>query len=88
MASRRNLKKAVKNVCGELFADCVALCMVEQGDSETLKGLMAEVAALYADATCRISHVEPVMEPRKYFKALRADFTEKANALSDAIVKA
>ena len=47
MASRRNLKKAVKNVCGELFADCVALCMVEQVDSETLKGLMAEVALWY-----------------------------------------
>ncbi|MBR1652347.1 MAG: hypothetical protein IJ692_03025 [Alloprevotella sp.] len=88
MASRKNLKKAVKGICGELFADCVALSMVEQGDREKLQGLMAEVAKLYADAVCRVSHVEPGLSPKVFFAKLRADFTEKANALSEAIVKA
>ena len=29
MASRKNLKKSVKSVCDDLFADCVVLSMVE-----------------------------------------------------------
>ncbi len=88
MASRKNLKKSVKSVCDDLFADCVVLSMVEQGDREELNKLMGEVAALYGDIVCRISHVEPGLAPREYFKKVRNDFTERANSLSDRIMKA
>ena len=81
MASRKNLKKSVKSVCDDLFADCVVLSMVEQGDREELNKLMGEVADLYGDIVCRICHVEPGLAPREYFK-------ERANDLSDRIVKA
>ncbi|MBR1712203.1 MAG: hypothetical protein IJ722_02210 [Alloprevotella sp.] len=88
MANKKDLKKAVKNICGELFADCVALSMTELADKEKLQGLMAEVANTYGDFVARINHVEPGLSPRKFFQKLRADFTEKANQLSDEIIKA
>ena len=49
MANRKRLKKSIKIVTGELFADCVALAHIGQGDSEKLQGLMVEVLALHSD---------------------------------------
>ena len=76
MANRKRLKKSIKIVTGELFADCVALAHIGQGDSEKLQGLMVEVLALHFVA--RLSHVEKG-EEKKFFKKLRDEFTQKVN---------
>lgn len=87
MASRRNLKKAVKNICGDLFADCVALTLCQQGDEEKLNELMAMVMVTYQDYVARISHTEKG-NVAEYYKKLRADFTNQVNHISDEIIKA
>lgn len=87
MANRKQLKKSIKIVTGELLADCVALNLCGQGDSEQLKALMAEVLAIHNDFVARLSHVEKGSE-RLFFKKLREEFTEKINDLSERIVKA
>lgn len=87
MANRRQLKKSIKLVTGELFADCVALEMCGQGRSEELRAVMADLLALNADHVSRLSHVEKGQE-KLFFKKLREEFTAKANALSERIVKA
>lgn len=58
MANRRQLKKSVKMLTGELFADCVALSMCQQGNKEKLDELMKEVIELHIDYVARISHTE------------------------------
>lgn len=87
MASKRNLKKAVKNICGDLFADCVALSMCQEGNDEKLKDLMAMVMATYQDYVSRLSHVEKGQE-KVFFKKFRTEFTQQVNKLSDEIIKA
>ncbi len=87
MASRKQLKKSVKTVTGDLFADCVALSMCQQGNQETLNQLMQETVELYADYVSRISHTEPGAA-RKFYAKFKAEFTEKVNALSERIVNA
>lgn len=87
MANRKRLKKSIKIVTGELFADCVALAHIGQGDSEKLQGLMVEVLALHSDFVARLSHVEKD-EEKKFFKKLRDEFTQKVNDLSNRIVEA
>lgn len=87
MANRKRLKKSIKIVTGELFADCVALAHIGQGDSEKLQGLMVEVLALHSDFVARLSHVEKA-EEKKFFKKLRDEFTQKVNDLSNRIVEA
>ena len=87
MANRKRLKKSIKIVTGELFADCVALAHIGQGDSEKLQGLMVEVLALHSDFVARLSHVEKC-EEKKFFKKLRDEFTQKVNDLSNRIVEA
>lgn len=87
MASRKQLKKSVKTVTGDLFADCVALSMCQQGNQETLNQLMQETVELYADYVSRISHTEPGAA-RKFYAKFKAEFTEKVNDLSERIVNA
>ncbi|MCF0236314.1 MAG: hypothetical protein HUK09_06420 [Bacteroidaceae bacterium] len=87
MASRRNLKKVVKSLCGELFTDCALLLMTEQGDKEKLRSLMREVITLNNEFVARISHTEKGSE-RLFYKKFREEFTAKAQALSEAIIQA
>ena len=87
MASRKQLKKSIKMVAGDLFADCVALSMCQQGNQDVLNQLMQEVIDLHADFVARISHTEPG-NAAGYYKQLKGEFTEKANSLSERIIKA
>ena len=55
MANRKQLKKSVKMITGDLFADCVALSMCQQADRDTLDQLMKEILALHGEYVTRIS---------------------------------
>lgn len=85
MANRKDLKKQINNICGELFADCVALKMCEQGNDEQLNEVMLEIWDLRREYVSRISHTEKLNE-RLFYKKLRAEFSEKAEALSKKII--
>ncbi len=87
MANRRKLKKSIKQITGDLFADCVALSMCQQADQATLDNLMKEVLALHTEYVSRISHTEKKVE-HKFYQKLKQEFTEKVNDLSERIVKA
>lgn len=87
MASRKQLKKSINLVCGELFADCVALSLCQQADKEALQALMAEGLALQSEYVSRISHTEKGQE-KLFYKKLREEFTAKSNELSEKIIKA
>ena len=87
MATRKQLKKSVKSITGELFADCVALSMCNQADRQKLDELMVEVLNLHADFVQRISHTEPGAV-KAFYKKLKQEFTEKVNALSERIIQA
>ena len=56
MANRKQLKKSVKRISADLFADCVALSMCQQADKETLEQLMKEILKLHEEYVARISH--------------------------------
>lgn len=87
MASRKQLKKSIKHICSELFIDCVILRITEQADVAQLESLMQEVIALNTEYIARINHTEKGSE-RIFYKKLRSEFTQEANRLSEAIIKA
>lgn len=87
MAKRKDLKKAINNICGNLFADCVTLSMCAQANKDKLVELMGRVMELNTEFIARTNHAEKGNE-RKFYKKLRDDFTEAANALAEEIAKA
>ena len=87
MASRKLLKKQINEVCGELFADCVALKMCDQCSDEVINQAMAEILQLRLEFVARISHTEKG-SVRLFYKKLRQEFSEKAEAISRTIIEA
>ena len=87
MANRKQLKKSIRKITGEPFADCVALSLCQQADRDKLEQLMQEVLNVHNDYVARISHTEPG-SVKMYYKKLKQEFTEKVNDLSERIIQA
>ena len=87
MASRRNLKKVVKNISGELFADCVLLCLTEQADRTKVEELMRDIATMCAEFVARINHTEKGSEAL-FYKKLHKEFTDTVNRIHEELIKA
>ena len=85
MASRRELKKNVNYIAGELFTECLINSMFIPGtDKVKADKLMAEVLKMQDEFVTRISHTEPG-NVKGFYKKFRADFNAKVNEIIEAI---
>jgi hypothetical protein len=75
MAKRRILKRSITTICTALFAEGVAASL-ENEHPENANALLSSIIKMESDFVCRVSHVEPGMKPKDYFK----DLIEKFNA--------
>ena len=81
---RRERKKCVNNLCGELFAECIALSRYEKVDQDAVANVMESILMMQADIICRISHVQPG-SGKKFFAKLREDLFVRTEAIIDDI---
>lgn len=87
MASRRQLKKNVNYIAGELFSECLINSMFVPGTDKTkADALMGEILSMQNDIVSRISHTEPG-NVKGFYKKLRTDFNAKVNEIIDAMAK-
>ncbi|WP_294531786.1 hypothetical protein [uncultured Bacteroides sp.] len=85
MASRRDLKKNVNYIAGELFAEClVNSLLIPDTDKAKADALMAEVLKMQDEFVSRISHTEPG-NVKGFYKKFRSDFNAKVNEIIEAI---
>ena len=84
MASRRNLKKNVNYIAGELFSECLVNSMFT--DKVKADELMNEILLMQTDFVSRISHTEPG-NVKGFYKKFHVDFNAKVNEIIDAIAK-
>ena len=73
MANKRQLKKRVNSICGDLFAECIACVLYAKVNREDADAVMVNILALQDDILCRISHIEPGLPTKKFFKKLNDD---------------
>lgn len=86
MANKRELKQMINNVCEQLFAECMAVSLYEvKPDQETLRALLTSILLLRKDYVARISHPEPGMPQKQYYKVLLQDFRKHVNELIDQV---
>lgn len=77
MASRRNLKKNINYIAGELFAECLVNGLYVPGtDKKKTDDLMAEILKMQDEFISRISHAEPG-NTKVFYKKLHAASTRK-----------
>ncbi|MDO4163194.1 MAG: hypothetical protein Q4D56_02235 [Bacteroides sp.] len=87
MASRKNLKKQVNYIAGELFMECLVQSMYVPGtDKQKADQLMTDVLNMQDEFISRISHTEPG-NVKGFYKKFRSDFNAKVEEIIDAIGK-
>lgn len=87
MANKRDLKKSINYIAGELFAECVVNKLYVPGtDAAKADELMSRILKLQDEFLSRISHPEPG-NVKGSFKKLKADFNAQTGQLIDELSK-
>ena len=82
MANKRSLKRSITLICEELFTECVAASLYGH-DRDGADALVFSIFKMQDDFMSRISHPEPGMPAKKYFKDLREKFASEASEIID-----
>lgn len=85
MANKRTLKRAINSICEELLVECVAASLYGNDGHKGNDALLFTIIRMQTDFTNRVSHPEPGMEPRMYYKRLREDFSAQVSDIIDQI---
>ena len=86
MAKNRELKKGINFLCGELFAECVAIMHYQKPtEQEDVDNVMTSILKLQDDMLNRVSHLEPGMPAKQYFKKLREDMVSRTDEIVEHI---
>lgn len=86
MASRRQLKKSIRTISGELISNCTVLNMCGVHNNEKTNTLLRKVMAIHNEYISRISHTQKGNE-KLFYKKLRQDYTQEVEALAEEINK-
>lgn len=86
MANRRNLKKRINGICFELAAECISARLYGNVSQEDVNNIMSNIFCLQTDCICRISHVEPGMKAKVFFRKLRNDMQKRIDEIIQQIV--
>ena len=76
MANKRSLKRNINFVCSELFSEVVAISYTTDASDEDVKALLTSILVIHDDYVRRVSHVEPGLAPRLFFKDLITNFNK------------
>lgn len=87
MANKRNLKKQINFICGELFAEAVAAsaCAGRSDKEDNLHALLKRILCMHSDYIMRVSHPEPGMKAKKYYKAMVESMEKDVDDVIDQI---
>lgn len=86
MANKRDLKRGINYICSDLFAECVAVSLYyKASDPDNMDTLMKSVLRVHSNYIMRVSHPEPGMPAKKYYKNLVECFNHEVNDIIDAI---
>ncbi len=82
---RRELKKTINYLCGELYAECVALLQYHKVSSfADIENIMHSILMMQNDLVCRLSHVEPG-STKLFFKKIRQDMISRTNDIVEQL---
>lgn len=82
---RKNLKKHINYLCGELLAECMAATDFSKKDNkQDVENVMLNIIKMQNELICRLSHAEPG-STELFFKKLREDLKKRTEEIIDQI---
>jgi len=86
MANKRTLKHAINGICEELFAECIAASLYgTEKHKDNADALLFTILKIRSNYISRVSHPEPGITAKAYFKDLREKFTAQVGEVIDQI---
>ena len=86
MAKRKDLKSIVSDTCADLVAVVVAISTYEvKANHDNVLNIISSILKVRNDYVKRISHPEPGMEPKAYFRKITDDFVAEVSEIADHI---
>ena len=86
MANKRTLKHVINLICEELFTEAVAASLYgNERHQDNAEALLFSIIKLQANYISRVSHVEPGLKAKSYFKDLREKFNAEVGDIIDQI---
>lgn len=82
---RKELKKRINFLCGELLAECMAAAdFTEKDNMQDVENVMFGVLEMQSEWTKRLSHVEPG-STKLFFKKMKEDMQKRTDEIIDQI---
>ena len=86
MEKKRNLKRTINYICSHLFAEAIAASLYgERPNKDNVDALLTSIIIIHNDFISRVSHPEPGMKTKVYYKAIIEDFNKQASEIVDQI---
>ncbi len=86
MAKKKDLKSTINFVCDELMAECLAISLYKKEISDDdLESLLNCICQVRNDYVSRLSHEEPGMRPKAFYKDLTEGFNKQIGEILDHI---
>lgn len=86
MANKRDLKRSIHYITSALFAECVAASLYNGNPKqEDVDGILSAIVMVNDDYINRISHLEPGVQPKVYYKNLISNFNKQVDEIVDQI---
>lgn len=86
MANKRDLKRSINYICSDLFAECIAASLYGvPADKDNTDALLQAIIKIHSNYIRRVSHPEPGMSNKAYYKDLKDNFTKQINEIIDQI---
>lgn len=86
MANKRKLKKNISYICSELFSECIATSLYHNGENkDNIDAILNSILIIHNNYICQVSHTEPGMQPKKYYKNLKEQFNIQIYEIIDNI---
>ena len=87
MANKRKLQKAINLICEDLISEALAVSLYgSENHKDDVESVFFSIVKMQADFICRISHPEPGMKAKEYYKDLKDKFAAQASDILDQII--
>jgi hypothetical protein len=85
MANKRTLKKAINLICEELFTEGIAVAHYGPRPKSEVEAILFSIVKMGANYVTRVSHPEPGMSAKAYYKDLWDKFTAEVSEIQDQL---
>ena len=86
MSNKRDLKRTINYICGDLFTEGIAASLYgENRDNDNTEAILTAILAMHSNYIRRVSHVQPGMPAKVYFKDLKDKFSKEVNEIIDQL---